>query len=325
MFKWLTKEAANVIAAYNRWEQDDGASMAAAVAYYLGLALFPLLIVLVAGVGLFLRFTNSGQHAEHAVLDLVQFHVSAAASAQVQQALDQVQDRSRFHGPIAFFMMLFSSIAGFVELQRAFDRIWNVPNTGRRGVLAGIRMVLFERWVAFVMLCALGFLITAVFIAGIVLSAMEHYAEQMLPGSRTIWGPMQISASFVLNAGLFTLIYRWLPKKPASLWHSFRGGLMAATTWEIGRQILAALLIGTKYTDAYGVVGSFIGLMLWCYYAVAVLLLGAEYIQVTSNSGVDPKASGVASSQTKGSEKRSSLSMAPLASDAPTSSRISTA
>ena len=53
MFKWLKREAASVIAAYNRWEQDDGASMAAAVAYYLGLALFPLLIVLVAGVGLF--------------------------------------------------------------------------------------------------------------------------------------------------------------------------------------------------------------------------------------------------------------------------------
>jgi uncharacterized BrkB/YihY/UPF0761 family membrane protein len=108
--------------------------------------------------------------------------LSESARTQVEQALHQVHDKSTVHGPIALFMMLLSSIAGFVQLQRAFDRIWNVPNTGRRGMLACIRMVLFERWVAFVMLCALGLLITAVFIAGIVLSAMEHYAEQMLPG-----------------------------------------------------------------------------------------------------------------------------------------------
>jgi len=298
--------------------------MAAAVAYYVGLAFFPLLIVLIAGVGLFFRFTNSGQHAEHAILNLVQLHVSASASGQVEQALHLVRDRSTFHGPIALFMMLFSSIAGFVQLQRAFDRIWNVPSTGRRGMLAAIRMVMFERWVAFVMLCALGILITAVFIAGIVFSAMERYTEEMLPGSGTVWGPAQVCVGFCMNAALFTLIYRWLPKEPATLWHSFRGGLIAAATWEIGRQILAAVLIGTKYTDAYGVVGSFIGLMLWCYYAVAVLLLGAEYIQVISNSAARPTTSGASSLETRGSEKRSSLSTAPLAPSVPTSSVIST-
>jgi uncharacterized BrkB/YihY/UPF0761 family membrane protein len=60
--------------------------------------------------------------------------------------------------------------------------------------------------------------------------------------------------------------------------------MLAAAIWEIGRQILASLLIGTRYTAAYGVLGSFIGLMLWCYYGVAVLLLGAEYIEVRWHS-----------------------------------------
>jgi membrane protein len=94
---------------------------------------------------------------------------------------------------------------------------------------------------------------------------------------------VRIFVGFCVNTALFTLIYRWLPKTPAPLKPSFRGAVVAAVIWEIGRQILAEILIGSKYTTAYGVLGSFIGLMLWCYYAVAVLLLGAEYIQVICN------------------------------------------
>jgi membrane protein len=119
---------------------------------------------------------------------------------------------------------------------------------------------------------------------GMVLTALEQYTEHFLPGSdsRLLWRLIQIGATFCLNTALFTLMYHWLPKENFRLRDALRGGLIAAIVWEIGREILSAFLIGTRYTNAYGVVGSFIGLMLWFYYAIAVLLLGAEYIQVSS-------------------------------------------
>ncbi len=141
-------------------------------------------------------------------------------------------------------------------------------------------MVLVERLVAFLMLCGLGLLIAALFVGGLILSASEQYTTGTIPILGALRRPLQIFISFCVNAALFALVYRWIPKNPAPLRPSFQGGLVAAAVWEIGRQILAEVLIGTKYTNAYGVVGSFIGLMLWCYYAVAVLLLGAEYIQI---------------------------------------------
>jgi membrane protein len=176
--------------------------------------------------------------------------------------------------------MLFSSIASFVQLQQAFDRVGRVSTRQSRGITSAVRMVLVERVVAFLMLCGLGVLILALFVGELVLTATEHYTTGIIPSFGALRRPIQILFGFCVNAGLFTLIYRWIPKKPACLGPSFRGALLAAAIWEIGRQILAVVLIGTKYTSAYGVVGSFIGLMLWCYYAVAVLLLGAEYIQV---------------------------------------------
>jgi membrane protein len=282
MVEWLKRQGEHLVATYHNWSEHDGSTMAAAVAYYVGLSFFPLLLILISGLGLFMRFTLSGHDAEQAVLLFVKNDISPSARSAVEQALEQVQSRAAVHGPAALVVMLYSSIAGFVQLQRAFDRIAGVPDQPGKGILASIRMVLVERWVAFVMLLALGLLITAVFVGTLVLYALEQYTEKVFPGS---WRPIQIIVSFCVNAALFTLVYRWLPKVRAPLGCSFRGGMLAAVTWEIGRLVLAKFLIGSKYTIAYGVVGSFLGLLLWCYYGMAVLLLGAEYIQVVWRAG----------------------------------------
>ncbi|MFO0384804.1 MAG: YhjD/YihY/BrkB family envelope integrity protein, partial [Pirellula sp.] len=44
--------------------------------------------------------------------------------------------------------------------------------------------------------------------------------------------------------------------------------------------VLGVFLIGMRYTTAYGAIGSFIALLLWCYYGICILFFGAEYVQV---------------------------------------------
>jgi membrane protein len=53
--------------------------------------------------------------------------------------------------------------------------------------------------------------------------------------------------------------------------------------WEVGQQLLARVIIADRYS-AYGVVGAFIALMLWMYYASAVVLLGGEFVRAISGS-----------------------------------------
>jgi len=58
-----------------------------------------------------------------------------------------------------------------------------------------------------------------------------------------------------------------------------QGALFASIMWEIGRRLLAAVVIGSRFS-VYGVVGAFVAVMLWTFYAATVLFLAAEYIQV---------------------------------------------
>ena len=56
-------------------------------------------------------------------------------------------------------------------------------------------------------------------------------------------------------------------------------GILIAVIWQLGSQVVSRFIVGGNYS-AYGVVGSFIAMMLWVYYASILLLLGAQMVQV---------------------------------------------
>ena len=265
--------------AYRKWQEDDGHLMAAAVSYFLALSFLPILMVLVSSLGLLMRFTGWGQNAQQRVLEAIANQTSEALSEQVREVLSQVEVRALFNGPIGLVTLLVASMAIFVNFERAFDRIWNVPPAPQRGMLGAAKEVFFFRLRAFMMLSSVGLLILATFIGGLVLSTVASVVDRVVE-FRTLWQWAQVVLGVTVNCGLFAALYRWLPRQIVHWRAALSGGLLAALTWELGRQILALFVIGDKYTSAYGVLGSLIAIMLWGYYACTVIFLGAEYTQL---------------------------------------------
>jgi membrane protein len=177
--------------------------------------------------------------------------------------------------------LLLAAISIFAQFERAFDRVWNIEDPERRGVLAALRSALYERGRAFLMLLGLGLMILVIFFAGLALKGVQKQLQPWLPeATAMLWTAAQFAVSVVLNGLTFALLYRFLPKRPVRWRDALSGGMLVAVSWEIGRQVLATYLIGSKYTNAYGVIGSFLAIMLWVYYASTILLLGCEYVQV---------------------------------------------
>ncbi len=269
----------NVQRIWKRWTDDNGSLLAAGVAYYGALSFFPLILTLISGVGLLLEFTSAGRNAETELLNAVGSQLSPALQVHVAAALDEVRSGAQTTGPIGLITLLFGAMAIFVQFETAFDVIWNVEPPESRGILAAVWRVIFHRGLAFLMLCGLGVLLLVILILGIALSAATAYSTTILPMTDRLWAVVRLCLPMVLDAGVFTLTYRWLPKVHVRWSEAIRGGIFASIIWEIGRFLLTHFLIGTRYSNAYGVVGSFIAVMLWVYYAVTVLFLGAEYIQ----------------------------------------------
>ena len=55
---WVASFFPNLRDAAIRWSEDDAGSLAASVAYYLALSLFPMLLLLISGLSLFLQLTG---------------------------------------------------------------------------------------------------------------------------------------------------------------------------------------------------------------------------------------------------------------------------
>ena len=263
-----------------RWNRDDAGLMSAAVAYYAVLSMFPLLLILTSGLGVFLRWTNAGQDAQHYILTAISEQLSPALADNVQVALEQVQQHASFSGPLGFITLLVAAMAMFAQFERAFDRIWNVSSSQQKTFLQTVLRVLTHRLRAFVMLVGVGVAILVVFFAGIALKAFHAFAHDSISGIVWLWWLIQTLLIISLNATVFGLLYKFLPKKSVRWIHAFRGGLFAALCWEFGQQILATFVIGQHYSNAYGLIGSLLAIMLWAYYSFGVIFLGAEYAQL---------------------------------------------
>lgn len=258
--------------------------MAAAVAYYVALSIFPLLLVLISGLGVVLQFTNWGRDAQQEVLAGIEGYASVAVRDAVEQMLVRVVDQASFSGPVGLLTLVIAAGALFANFERAFDRIWNVATVRGGGILAAARHILFFRLRAFLMLLALGAILLANLAGSLILSGLREYTDELLPGSQYLWTTSRTLAGVAVNTFVFTLIYWIVPKVPVRLGQALQGGLLAACVWEAGRWVLATLVLAEKYS-AFGVIGSFLVVMLWAYYGSAVLFLGAEYVQVISDDG----------------------------------------
>ena len=275
LIAWGSSQLKLLSEAYDRWTQDDGWLMASAVAYYASLSFFPIVLLGITVLGQFFEATNRGEKAEEQIIEVIEDQVSPTVGSQVQTILSQVTEDAAINGPLAIGTLLFTAVAIFAQFDLAFDRIWGVHDDRTLGVLASIKYVLVTRLVAFLMLAGLGLLVLLIFAIGLIIQA----ARDRLPLPGYFWGTVNFVTPLAMNVLTFSIVYRVLPKVRVSWREALQGAILAAALWEIGRWVLASFLIGDRYESSYAIVGSFIAIMLWVYYAVAVLFFGAEYIQ----------------------------------------------
>jgi membrane protein len=268
--------------AYARFRADEGAVRAAAIAYYAALSFFPLLLLLISGIGLFLQFTHLGKNAESQLLDIIGSYSSPHLSNQIAQALQKVQRNAVLGAPLGVVGLLLAAAGLFIQLESAFDRIWGYQPRSR-GVLAAIRGAFVDRLQAFLTLLGLGLLLIGILLSTVVLTSLRSQASEYVPGIAVFWQILQVPLAIIINSLVFTVVYKVFSKSHLEWSAAVQGGVLAGIVWEIGKWILAGVLIGTKY-DVYGVVGALLAVMLWTYYGSLVLFFGAEYVQTVCRS-----------------------------------------
>jgi membrane protein len=283
-FRIVTSTTRVLRKTWEGWQKDDGFLLSAAMAYYAAFSLFPLCLILISILGFVLHFSQRADDAQVVLLEQVKQQVSPWLADQLQALLAGVKANAGFSGPLGIAALLAAAIAVFLQLDYIFGRIFGASNGSAKGLWACVRTVLYDRLSAFLMLLAAGALLLSLFIANVILTSVRSQFENLLPGGELLWNWGQLLFTTVINALLFAVIYKTLPKTAVRWRHALAGGVFVSLVWILGQRLLVRFLIGPGYT-AYGVVGSFIAVMIWVYYVSVILFLGAELVAALATPG----------------------------------------
>ncbi|HLK18917.1 MAG TPA: YihY/virulence factor BrkB family protein [Bryobacteraceae bacterium] len=274
-FFGLVKESAS------EWNDDNALRLSASLAFYTLLSLAPLLVVVVAIAAVaFGRKAAEGQLAWE-IQGMLGMDQARTIESLILGALQP--NRSGIATLISVITLALGASAVVVELQDALNLIWHVPAPQSRSKLGSLAILVKQRFYAFAMVLAAGFLLLVSVISSAWITAMGHSFGPMFPVHETGLHLASFFGSFVVITFLFAAIYKVMPDVDLQWGDVLVGASFTALVFTIGKQLIGWYLGEAGIGSGYGAAGSLVVVLVWVYYSAQLFFFGAEFTKVYAN------------------------------------------
>lgn len=273
------------------WSEDKASRLAAALAYYTVFSIPPLLVV---AIGIAALFTDRAM-IESQLVGQAGSLMGAQGADAIQTILDSAESPggNELLPTIVGVVLLFFGASGvFTQLQDAMNTIWNVEADPDRGIWGAIK----ERFLSFTMVLAIGFVLLVSLLLSTLLTTFGNYVGGLVSDADVLLGIVNFIISLVVITALFALMFKTIPDVDITWRDVGIGAFLTALLFKIGEYALGVYFDRSDPTSAFGAAGSVILLLLWVYYSVQILFLGAEFTQVYATeygSGIRPEKGAV--------------------------------
>jgi membrane protein len=246
--------------------RDDLINLAAEMAYFFVLALFPFFIVLGALAG-FLPYTDLWTNVTRAIIE----HFPTDARDVALQTFLNLAHRNKTFLSIGSVFTVWAASSGLVSLMENLSRVYNVAETRgfwkKRLIAIGILVVTSAFFFGSFGLLTLGHRI------GIFLSREPYLGA----GVRIVWEIFRWSFLLVLLQTAVAIIDNVMPNKKRP-WRWVTPGTAFATLTLVGGTSGVNFYVRHigHYSETYGAIGAFFVLMVWIFVSCLTLMLGAE-------------------------------------------------
>ena len=264
-------------------QADNGMGLAAQLAYYFFLALFPALLFLIA-----LASFLPAQDLVGRVVALLQGVAPEQVLTIIKEQLAKIAE-GRNGGLLSFgvFAALWSSSAAMVAIIDSLNRAYDVEDQ-RPWWKQRITAILLTLGVAVFLLASL-----ALVVAGPQLA--EFIAGRVGFGSvfEWTWKILQWPIAFALVASAIGLIYYFAPDVDQDYAWITPGSLVATLLWLVGSLAFRFYVVNFgSYNETYGTIGGVMVLMLWLYLTGLSIIIGAEMNAEIEHASPHGKAAG---------------------------------
>ena len=249
-------------------KHDDATHMAAGVAYYSILSLFPLTIGILAIFSPLLPADT----VENAFLDFLRTYLPGSDDA-FRENLEATGGLRSAIGIVSVLGMFWSASAIFGAISRAVNRAWDV-HEDRPFYIDKVRHI------------AMAFSVGLLFLLSVTTTTLLQFVDTL---AGDVGGMVQLLERdavntvarvlpFLFSLAIFFMIYKYVPNTVTQWRYIWPGALLAALAFEVSKGFF--LLYLDHFADferVYGSLGSVVILLLWTYVSSLTLIIGAEF------------------------------------------------
>ena len=240
--------------------------MACSCAYCAVLSLVPLLIVGVAILGFFL---GGREKALQQTIYAIQSYVPVKFDFLHDQLMAVLENR-RVIGFFGLTFLIFGAHQTFLAMQPGMNIIWVVPET---------RHWFKQRMIALGATFFTLTLLSADLAASALVTYVANYSGHWLNSAAqaTMLKAAAGLLPLLITTLLFAVLYQILPNRRVPWKSAFLGAGVAALFWQLTKLGFGYYLLHSQgYAILYGSLSSIVILVVWMYYTMAIMLLGAE-------------------------------------------------
>jgi membrane protein len=247
---------------------DDAMGMAAQIAFYMMLGLFPFLIFLLS----LISYLPVGERLSTQALAMLEESLPPEAYEAVAiNVTGLIQGRSEGLLGLGLLASLWSASMGVGALITTINRAYNLRprrSIATQKVLAIVlTLVLTAIWLLSVSIVIFGPSATHAFLRWLGLAG----------DAGSVWITLRLPLAFVLNLAALAILYYYAPEARQRFRWILPGAVTAAVLW-LGTSSLFRLFVRnfSSYNKFYGSLTAVIILMIWLWISGLIFLLGAE-------------------------------------------------
>ncbi|MFO7845141.1 MAG: YihY/virulence factor BrkB family protein [Balneolaceae bacterium] len=281
-FHSIRKDAKEILGkTFSKAIDDDIMTQGAAIAFYTVFSVAPLFILVVAVSDLFL--------SEEYITTQVEAQLTALLGSDISSNLVQYIGQVSFDTSgvfttiIASATVIFGATTVITQLKNSLNKIWNVESVE----IHSVWNFLLNRLLSFGIIILTSLLLIGSLLTEAVIGIISGFFSQTLPTIDLDFYLIITEIATITFAVLFfALIFKILPDVIAPWKHIFIGAIATTMLFMAGKYLIGMYLTSSGISAAYRAAGSLIIFIVWVYYNVQTILLGAVFTQVyTEHSG----------------------------------------
>jgi membrane protein len=261
------------------WNEREPFNNSIIIAYYTIFSLPGLLVIIINLAGYFF--------GAEAVTNQISTQIGGLTGGDTAKDIEEmVANASKNEGTalstvLSVATLLFGATGVFYQLQQILNKMWEVKPKPKQKFLKLIK----DRVFSFGLILVIGFImLVSLVLSAAVTSVSDWVSSNVSEALVVVFSFLDIVLSIGIVTLLFAAIYKFLPDAKIRWKDVWVGAFLTSILFVVAKFLLGLYFGNSDPGSTYGAAGSIILIMLWVSYAGLILLFGAEFTKLYSDT-----------------------------------------